>query len=228
MPISMGREADLRYDEWQYTRRLKVDSLSGGKIGYVHLRSMGSANMSEFTREYYPIFNRDALIVDMRNNTGGNIDSWLLEKLMRKPWFYWQPRVGEPYWNQPFAFRGPMITLVNEHSASDGEAFPEGFRRLGLGKILGTRTWGGEIWLSSSNALADRGIATAAEVGVYGPDGEWLIEGPGVYPDIVVDNTPAATFRGEDAQLVAAVKAMLEEVAKNPNAVPNVKGYKRQ
>jgi tricorn protease len=227
-PINMGREVDLRYDEWEYTRRLLVDSLSNGKVGYLHLRSMGPGNMAEFTREFYPVYNRDALILDIRNNTGGNIDSWLLEKLQRKAWFYWQPRVGEPYWNMPFAFRGPMIALVNEYSASDGEAFPEGFRRLGLGKILGTRTWGGEIWLSASNALADRGIATAAETGVYGPDGEWLIEGHGVDPDILVDNPPAATFRGEDAQLVAAVRTMLAEAQKNPNPVPKPRGYPKK
>ncbi len=227
VPISMGRENDLRYDEWEYTRRLSVDSISGGKVGYVHLRAMGAGNMSEFTREFYPVFNRAALVVDMRQNNGGNIDSWVLEKLIRKPWFYWAPRVGEPYWNMQYAFRGPMVTVVNEFSASDGEAFPEGFRRLGLGKIIGTRTWGGEIWLSGNNFLADRGVATAAETGVYGPDGEWLIEGHGVDPDVIVDNTPVATFRGEDAQLVAAVKAMLAEVAKNPNPVPKPKAYRK-
>jgi tricorn protease len=226
-PITLGRESDLRYDEWEYTRRVLVDSISGGKVGYVHLRAMGGGNMSEFVREYYPVYDRGALVVDMRNNTGGNIDSWVLEKLMRRAWFYWQPRVGEPYWNMQFAFRGPMITVVNEYSASDGEAFPEGFRRLGLGKILGTRTWGGEIWLTSSNILADRGIATAAEIGVYGPDGEWLIEGHGVDPDIIVDNLPRATFLGRDEQLVAAVKAMMAEVEKNPNAVPRPKAYRR-
>jgi tricorn protease len=223
----MGREADLRYDEWEYTRRLLVDSISKGRVGYLHLRAMGSPNMAEFAREYYPVFDRDALVVDVRHNNGGNIDSWVLEKLSRKAWMYWQPRVGEPYWNMQTAFRGPMVTLVDESSASDGEAFPEGFRRLGLGKIMGTRTWGGEIWLTSSNVLADRGIATAAEFGVYGPDGEWLIEGHGVDPDVVVDNLPHATFLGRDEQLVAAVRAMMDEVAKNPVTVPRVKGYRK-
>ena len=109
-----------------------------------------------------------------------------------------------------YAFRGHVVVLCDEQTASDGEAFAEGFRRLGLGKVIGTRTWGGEIWLSSSNVLVDRGIATAAETGVYGPEGQWLIEGHGVDPDIVVDNLPHATFKGEDAQLDAAVKYLLE------------------
>ncbi|HET7585234.1 MAG TPA: S41 family peptidase [Gemmatimonadaceae bacterium] len=219
-PISPREDAELRYDEWEYTRRLAVDSLSNSTIGYVHLRAMGGANIAEWERDFYPVFNRAGLIIDVRGNRGGNIDSWVLEKLMRRAWMFWQPRVGEPYWNMQYAFRGPMIVLVDEHTASDGEAFAEGFRRLGLGKVLGTRTWGGEIWLSSSNVLVDRGIATAAEMGVYGSPGEWLIEGHGVDPDIVVDNLPASTFSGGDAQLTAAVRELQTEIREHPVTVP--------
>jgi tricorn protease len=110
-------------------------------------------------------------------------------------------------------------------TASDGEAFAEGFRRLGLGKVIGTRTWGGEVWLSSSNVLADRGIATAAEYGVYGPEGKWLIEGHGVDPDIVVDDLPHATFAGGDAQLDEALKYLQDEIKKDPRPVPKAPQY---
>jgi len=220
VPISTPLEDDLRYDEWEYTRRLAVEQASGKTIGYVHLRAMGGGNMAEWTREFYPVFNRDGLIVDVRHNSGGNIDSWVLEKLLRKAWFYWQDRVGSPTWNMQFAFRGHMVVLVDERTASDGEAFAEGFRRLGLGKVIGTRTWGGEIWLSSSNVLVDRGIATAAETGVYGPEGQWLIEGHGVDPDIVVDNLPKAAFEGKDAQLEAAIKHLQELIKAKPVPVP--------
>ena len=162
------------------------------------------------------------LQIDLQNigNRGGNIDSIILEKLMRKAWFYWKGRVGEPYWNMQYAFRGHMVVLCDEHTASDGEAFAEGFRRLGLGKVIGTRTWGGEIWLTSSNRLSDGGIATAAEFGVYGPEREWLIEGHGLDPDIVVDNLPHATFKGQDAQLDAAIAHLLAEIKKDPRPVP--------
>jgi tricorn protease len=228
VPISQARESDLRYDEWEYTRRLMVDRLSENRIGYVHLRAMGGSNIAEWTREFYPVFKRQALIIDVRHNNGGNIDSWILGRLLRRAWFYWQPRTGNPYWNMQYAFRGPMAVLVNERTASDGEAFAEGFRRLGLGKIIGTRTWGGEIWLSSSNFLADRGIATAAETGVYGPQGEWLIEGHGVDPDIVVDNPPRATFDGRDNQLEAAVRHLQEEIKKKPPEVPKAPAYPRK
>lgn len=219
-PITAQAEDDLRYDEWEYTRRLEVERASDNQIGYVHLRAMGGGNMAEWVREYYPVFNRDGIIIDVRHNSGGNIDPWILSRLLRKAWFYWQPRVGRPYWNMQFAFRGHMVVLVNERTASDGEAFAEGFRRLGLGKVIGTRTWGGEIWLSQSNTLVDRGIASAAETGVYGPEGEWLIEGHGVDPDVIVDNLPHAAFGGQDAQLDAAVKHLQDLIKTKPIPVP--------
>jgi tricorn protease len=224
-PITQTRESDLRYDEWEFTRRLETEKLGGGRIGYVHLRAMGTGNMAEWTREFYPVFDREGLIVDVRHNRGGNIDSWILEKLLRKAWFYWQPRVGNPIWNMQFAFRGHVVVLCNEWTASDGEAFAEGFRRLGLGKVIGTRTWGGEIWLSGTNFMVDRGVATAAETGVYGPEGQWLIEGHGVDPDMVVDNLPHETFKGRDAQLEAAVKFLQEEIKKKPVPLPTAPKY---
>ena len=118
-----------------------------------------------------------------------------------------------------------MVVLCDELTGSDGEAFAEGFRRLGLGKVIGTRTWGGEIWLTASNMLADRGIATAAENGVYGPEGKWLIEGHGVDPDIVVDNLPNATFNGGDAQLDAAIRYMQDLIKREPVPVPAPPAY---
>jgi tricorn protease len=225
VPITLARESSLRYDEWEYTRRLAVEKASQNKIGYVHLRAMTDSDMAQWEREFYPVFNREGLIIDVRHNNGGNIDSWILEKLLRKAWFYWQPRVGNPIWNMQYAFRGHLVVITDQFTASDGEAFSEGFRRLGLGKIVGMRTWGGEIWLSSSNFLVDRGIATAAETGVYGPEGHWLIEGHGVDPDIVVDNPPHATFEGQDAQLDAAIKYLQEEIRKNPIQVPAAPPY---
>jgi tricorn protease len=224
-PMTPGAESDLRYSEWEYTRRLEVEKASKGDIGYVHLRAMGNDNYTEWVKNFYPVFDRKGLIIDVRHNRGGNIDSWILEKLMRRAWFYWQGRVGNPTWNMQYAFRGHMVVLCDEYTASDGEAFSEGFRRLGLGKVIGTRTWGGEIWLSSSNVLVDRGLASAAETGVYGPEGEWLIEGHGVDPDIVVDNLPHVSFQGKDAQLEAAVQHLQELIRKQPVDVPRHPPY---
>jgi tricorn protease len=224
-PVSSRAERDLRYAEWEYTRRTTVDSASAGAIGYIHLRAMGSDDIDQWARDYYPVFQRQGLIIDVRHNNGGNIDSWLLEKLLRQAWFYWQPRVGNPVWNMQYAFRGHIVVLCDENTASDGEAFTEGFRRLKLGKVIGTRTWGGEIWLSGSNVQADKGVATAAETGVYGPEGKWLIEGHGVDPDIVVDNLPFATASGSDAQLQAAMDLLKKEIKDDPRPVPARPAY---
>ncbi len=213
-------ESGLRYSDWEYTRRLEVEEQSEGQIGYVHLRAMGGGNLTEWYRNFYPVFNRPGLIVDVRRNSGGNIDSFILEKLMRKAWMYWKDRAGQPTWNMHYAFRGYMVVLVDQNTASDGEAFAEGFRRLGLGPVIGMRTWGGEIWLSSSNRLSDGGLARAPMDGVYGPEGEWLIEQIGVVPDMEVDNLPHATFNGSDAQLQAAIDYLLERIAEDPREVP--------
>jgi tricorn protease len=225
VPVSPERALDLRYSDWELSRRLAVEKEGQGEIGYVHLRAMGGEDYTSWARGFYPVFNRQGLIVDVRNNEGGNIESWILAKLLRKAWFWWQPRVGEPYSNMQYAFRGHIVVLVNEGTSSDGEVFAEGIRRLGLGKVIGTRTWGGEIWLTASNILVDKGIATAAEFGVYGPEGIWLIEGHGVDPDIVVDNPPHATFQGGDAQLEAAIRYLQEKIKSEPVPVPKTPVY---
>jgi tricorn protease len=216
-PLSGAADADLRYHEWEYTRRREVERLGKGEVGYVHLRAMGGADFTDWAKSFYPVFNRQGLIVDVRHNRGGNIDSWIIGRLLRRPWFYWSQRVGRaPRWNMQYAFRGHVVVLCDAFTASDGEAFTEGVKRLKIGKVIGTRTWGGEIWLTSSNFLVDRGIATAAEFGVYGPEGTWLIEGHGVEPDEVVDNLPHATFKGEDAQLRAAIDYLRKRIKEKP------------
>jgi tricorn protease len=223
-PHTMAEDADLRYTDWEFSRRQEVEKSGDGRIGYLHLRAMGPNDMNQWEENYYPIYDRQGLIIDVRHNNGGNIDSWLLGKLLRQPWFYWQSRVGQPTWNMQYAFRGHIVVLVDENTSSDGEAFAEGFRRLGLGKIIGKRTWGGEVWLTASNSLADRGIATAAENGVYA-DGKWLIEGHGVEPDIVVDNPPNETFNGKDAELEAAVAYLKKLMAEKPVSAPKPPPY---
>ena len=224
-PVSIETADDTRYDEWEYTRRLQVEHDGLGKIGYVHLRAMGGENIEEWARDFYPVFNRQGLIIDVRANRGGNIDSWIIEKLLRKAWSYFQGRTGEPNWNMQYAFRGHVAVLCDHRTASDGEGFTTGFQRLKLGKVFGTRTWGGGIWLSAQKWLVDNGMATAAEMGVYGPEGQWLVEGKGVEPDVFVDNLPHTTFTGSDAQLDAAIQHLKDEIAKDPRPVPVKPAY---
>jgi tricorn protease len=228
-PLKPDQEDDLRYDEWEYTRRLAVDDLGGGDIGYVHLRAMTSPDFTAWAKGFYPAFTKGGLIIDVRNNRGGNIDSWIIGRLLRKAWFYWNQRVGRSsLWNMQYAFRGHVVVLCNERTASDGEAFSEGIKRLKLGTLIGTRTWGGEIWLTSSNGLVDKGMATAAEFGVFDREGAWLIEGHGVEPDVVVDNLPHATFNGDDQQLKAAVKLLKQKLKEQPVTLPPVPPFPKK
>jgi len=221
----IGNAYNLRYRDWEYGKRLDVEDKANNQIGYLHLRAMGNNDISQFYREFYPVFNKQGLIVDVRYNFGGNIDSFILEKLLRKAWMYWKGRSGEPSWNMPYSFRGHIVVLVNENTYSDGEAFADGFKKLKLGTTIGTRTWGGEIWLSSSNRLTDNGLARAPMTGVYGENGKWLIEGHGFEPDIEVDNLPHATFNGQDAQLDAAIKHLQQLIKEDPREVPPVPAY---
>jgi tricorn protease len=144
---------------------------------------------------------------------------------LRKAWMYWQGRSGKQLWNMPYAFTGHIVLLCDQQTASDGEAISEGFRRLGLGKVIGMRSWGGEIWLSSDNTMVDNGIASAAEMGVYGPEGKWLIEGRGVEPDIQVDNLPFESYKGKDAQLDAAIAYLKQQIKEHPVEVPPVPAH---
>ena len=223
--VPSGSTRSLRYRDWEYSRRLEVENKTENKVGYVHLQAMGPTDINQWYKEFYPVFDRPGLIIDVRHNRGGNIESFILEKLLRKDWMYWKSRSGSQSWNMQYAFRGHIVILVDENTASDGEAFAEGFKRLKLGTSIGTRTWGGEIWLSGVNTLSDGGIARAPMMGVYGKEGEWLVEGHGFEPDIVVDNLPHATFNGDDAQLNAAIELLQKLIAEDPREVPAVPAF---
>ncbi|WP_438482814.1 S41 family peptidase [Oleiharenicola lentus] len=227
VPVASSENSNLRYDDWEYSRRLAVDEKSKNTIGYAHIRAMGTANYYEFVRNYYAAADKGGLILDLRHNRGGNIDSWLMSRLMRPAWMWWAPRNGVPHANFQNSFRGHLVVLVNAWTASDGETMANGVRQLGLGKTIGTRTWGGGIWLRGGiNALADRGFARAAEMGSFIPGQGWVIEGDGFTPDVIVDNNPVATFRGEDAQLDAAINYLKEKIAKEPkHLLPEVPAH---
>lgn len=177
---------------------------------------MLSRDLSEFAREFYAVSAGDGLILDVGHNDGGNIDSILTEKLLRKAWETWQSRDGSRLPNMPNAFRGQRVVITNPGTYSDGETFSEGVKRLKLGTLVGMRTAGAGVWLDDDNKLVDGGIARAAQDAQVGLDGSRLIEGIGVTPDIEVDNLPHATFEGQDAQLEVAIRTLKERIAKDP------------
>jgi tricorn protease len=226
-PAPAARESEFKRRDWVWNRRERVESASGGRFGYLHLRAMGAADLAEFARDFYPVLDREGLIIDVRQNSGGNIDSIIIEKLMRRAWTYMQDRNGRRIWNMQGAFRGHIVVLIDAGTYSDGEAFAEGMRRLGLATLLGKRTAGAGVWLTNSTVQVDGGMARAAEQAQLSLDGEWLIEGKGVAPDIEVDNPPHATFKGEDAQLAAAIRVLREKLAARPIRTPPATPYPR-
>lgn len=220
VPLSVNGFRNLKTSHWEYTRRLEIEEKGEGEIGYFHMRAMSASNYAEFVKGYYPVFNRKGLVIDMRQNYGGSIDSWILGRLNRKRWMYWKTRTGRPSANMQYAFNGHMVVLIDAYTISDGEAFSEGFRRLGLGPLIGTKTWGGGIWLRGATRLVDGGMARSPETGVYAPSRNWIIEGTGVKPDIRVDNLPHQAFLGKDAQLEAAIAYLRKKIKEDPPSNP--------
>jgi len=238
VPLSPEDASNLRYAAWEWRTRENARNLAeaaGFSLGYVHLRSMSGVSAEDsFVRGFFPDYDKQALIVDVRHNRGGNIDAWVLETLQRRAWMYWESRTrnittGGLGWDEQFAFRGHLVVLMDEHTASDGEGFSRGVSELGLGKLVGTRTWGGGIWLSSDNHMVDGGIATAPEIGTYNANFGWGlgIEQMGVEPDIVVDNNPREVFDGKDAQLERAIDLLKEWMEEEPVVLPKSPGPHR-
>lgn len=216
-PVSVQQDHRLRYEDWVQRNRSKVDDASNQSIGYLHLYAMGANDIASFARDFYANVDRDGLIIDVRRNRGGNIDSWIIEKLLRRAWAFWEPNThGSPYTNMQQAFRGHLIVLADQLTYSDGETFSAGVKALELGPLVGMRTAGAGVWLSGRNTLADGGVARVAETAQFAMDGRWVIEGYGVEPDIEVDNLPHATFNGYDAQLEHAINLLQRRLNDEP------------
>ncbi|GAB3409564.1 S41 family peptidase [Massilia agilis] len=217
-PVPMARQASLRYADWEQSRARQVDEASKGKIGYLHLRAMVARDIDAFARDFYANVNKDGLIIDVRRNNGGNIDSWIIEKLLRKAWAFWTSHGSQPSPNMQNTFRGHLVVLVDELTYSDGETFAAGIKALKLAPLVGKRTAGAGVWLSDGNGLLDNGMARVAEFTQYAADGKWLIEGVGVSPDVEVDNLPYETFNGRDRQLEVAIQMLEKKLKEEPVA----------
>jgi tricorn protease len=220
VPVDAPRNATLRYADWVQGRVEAVERAGEGRIGYLHLRAMGPNDIASFVRDFYANVDREGLVIDVRRNRGGNIDSWIIAALLRRSWAFWQPPGQAPYWNMQQSFRGHVVVLVDALTYSDGETFAAGVKALGLGPVVGTRTSGAGIWLSDRNRLSDGGIARIAEFGQFGADGRWLIEGRGVSPDVEVDNLPRESYGGRDRQLETALAMLQQKLATSPVQQP--------
>lgn len=216
----LSQEYRLRYWDWVDGRMEYVTEKSGGRIGYIQLSDMGGFGLSQFAAAYKPQHRKPGMIMDVRYNGGGFVAKMILSHLDRKLFTVGRPRHGATYRGPSTAFYGHMAAVCNGETGSDGETFTEGFKRLGLGPVIGTRTWGGWVGIRGDKPLIDRGIITQPEFTGWGLDGEYLIEGWGTDPDMVVEEDPAAILRGEDPQLDATIEYLLKKMKDEPVVLP--------
>ncbi len=209
-------EQNLRYLEWVQANRAKVEKASGGRIGYIHLPDTAVAGNRELFKGFYPQAYKDALILDDRYNNGGFVPDTMIALLSRPLLNYWAVR-GQGYYSTPgFVNTGPKVMLMNGLAGSGGDALPYYFRKLNLGPLIGTRTWGGLIGLNNSPTLIDGTQLTTPGFRLLTTEGEWAVENEGVAPDMEVIDTPDAIAKGRDPGLEAAIDYLLKELAKNP------------
>lgn len=221
--VPVADEAPLYYLGWVRKNIEEVTRKTNGEVGYLHIPDMGQPGLNEFTKLYFPQIRKKALIVDVRGNGGGFVSPLVIERLRRALVMVEIARNGSPEPNPPQTFLGPMVTLIDEFSASDGDIFPFRFRAMGLGKLIGKRTWGGVVGIRDPLPLSDGGVLNRPEFAPYSKDGkEWVIESHGVDPDIVVDNDPAKEFRGEDQQLDRAIQEIQEDLKTKRYDLPPV------
>ena len=210
----LGDEYPLYHYNWVQENIRKVEKASNGKIGYIYIPDMGVEGLNEFARYFYPQLDKEGLIIDDRANGGGNVSPMILERLSREPYRLTMGRGTARIGTVPDAVQvGPKVCLINKYSASDGDLFPWGFRALGLGKLIGTRTWGGIVGISGSLPYMDGTDIRVPFFTSYDPKtGQWIIENHGVDPDILIDNDPVKEWNGEDQQLDRAIEEVMKQL----------------
>jgi tricorn protease len=219
--VPIGNERNLRLRDWMEGNRRKVEELSGGKLAYVYLPNTSVAGFTNFNRYYFAQNSKQGAVIDERFNGGGWIADYIVFWLNRPLLMAAMTREGKDQ-VIPQVIYGPKVMLINQYAGSGGDALPWMFRKLGIGPLIGTRTWGGLIGIGGYPALMDGGAITAPRWALFNPDtGEFDVENKGVAPDIEVDLDPAEWRKGHDPQLEKGVSVALQELQDHP--VPAIK-----
>jgi tricorn protease len=214
--IPIANEAALRQWNWVEANREYVERKSGGKVAYVYLPDTAGDGYTFFNRMFFAQVDKPALIVDDRRNSGGQAANYVLEVLNRKYLSGWKDRDALVFNTPAAAIYGPKAMLIDQDAGSGGDFLPYGFRHLGLGKLIGTRTWGGLIGISANPQLIDGGFLTVPFFRFFTPEGEWRVENEGVAPDVEVALDPLAVNAGTDVQLDAAIAEILQQLKNSP------------
>lgn len=221
----LSDDSHLRYRAWIEQNRAYVERQTGGRVGYIYVPDTGISGQNDLVRQFSGQRGKDALIIDERWNGGGQIPTRFIELLNRPVTSYWARRDHKDMIWPPDSHQGPKCMLINGLAGSGGDAFPYFFRQAGLGKLIGTRTWGGLVGISGNPALIDGGYTSAPTFAFYETDGTWGIEGYGVDPDIEVVDDPALMVNGGDPQLDAAINHIMDELKRHPFVQPKRPAY---
>jgi tricorn protease len=219
--VPTGNELPLYYYNWVQKNIEQVEKATDGKVGYIHIPDMGVAGLNEFAKYYYPQTRKDALIVDVRGNGGGSVSPMIIERLRREIAMITIARNAAIAPEPGGMVVGPKVMLIDEFAASDGDIVAYRFKKYKLGPVVGKRTWGGVVGIRGTMPFLDGGFLNRPEFSRYDVEGkEWIMEGFGVEPDIVVDNDPAREYEGIDEQLNKAIEVIKEELKKHPVVLP--------
>jgi tricorn protease len=222
-------ESKLYYHDWVEGNIKKVNDATGGKVGYLHVPDMLTTGLNEFVKHFYPQITKKALIIDVRGNGGGNVSPMLIERLRREIAMVGIARNGPPTVEPGGTFHGPMVCLLNEFSASDGDLFPWRFKHYKLGPLIGKRSWGGVVGIRGSLPLVDGGFLNKPEFSRFDVEGKkWIIEGYGVDPDIEQENDPAKEYAGTDEQLLKGIEVILDKLKTEEKKLPDVPPYPKR
>ncbi|MEW6742281.1 MAG: PDZ domain-containing protein [Planctomycetota bacterium] len=214
--VPIANDRALRHRAWIDDNRHRVEELSKGRVAYVYMPDTAGGGYTSFKRYYFAQLDRDGVVVDERFNGGGYVADIIIDLLDRPLLSFWATREGKEF-SSPFAsIYGPKVMIINEYAGSGGDAMPHFFRRAGLGKLVGKKTWGGLVGIYDYPVLIDGGFITAPRVAIYSPKGAWEVENEGVPPDIDVDITTKDFALGRDPQLERAVEIVLKELEAKP------------
>jgi tricorn protease len=214
--VPVPDDKGLRNRAWMEDNLRTADKISGGKLAYVYLPNTGGGGFTNFNRYYFAQVGKQGAVIDERFNSGGQAADYIIQYMQRKVWNYWMSREGADYSTPLSGIYGPKAMITNEFSGSGGDALPWYFRHVGLGPLVGKRTWGGLIGIGGYPSLLDNGFVTAPHFAFFTLDGTWDVENHGVQPDIDLELDPAEWRQGHDAQLEKAIAVVMDELAKNP------------
>jgi tricorn protease len=212
----IASEYNLRNMDWVEGNLRKVEKATGGRVGYVHVRDTAAGGMADFKRYFFPQVDKEALIIDERFNSGGQIADYYIDILRRPFASYWAPRYGADNRSPSAAVFGPKVMIIDEGAGSGGDMLPYMFRKFNLGPLVGKRTWGGLVGVSGYPVLMDGGVVTAPSFAIWDPEKGFIVENEGVAPDYDIAMTPKDVIAGKDPQLEKAIELAMEALKKNP------------